>query len=301
MALDNVANAAFVSASAIRLLPQNYGFVGTVNTSGLATFAGAMLAPGNLTLKAAEVFPATDTQFLLASTGTLDAYSTLTILPNGQATAPLSAGGGVVLSARTVDQEGTLWAPLGNIAVGTPSGLPGAISTLMGGSAGPTLVTTTTVTLSKGSLTSVSAAGLVLPFGYTVDGSSWDAGPAANGAPAPVLSAPPSKTISINGANVTTSEGAVLDLSGGGDIYATEFVAGNGGSRNVLASSQQNPSTGIYSPTYSDGRQVYALVPVYEAPVAAYDPMFAQYPYYSGVVVPPGAGATSSTQPYANG
>jgi filamentous hemagglutinin family protein len=300
LALDNVANAAFVSASAIRLLPQNYGFVGTVDTTNLTTFTGAMLAPGNLTLKAAEVYPATDTQFLLASTGTLDSYSTLTILPNGQATAPLSAGGAVVLSARTVDQEGTLWAPLGNIVVGTPSQMPAAISTFLGGTAAPTLVSTDTVTLGKGSLTSVSAAGLVLPFGFTVDDSTWDAGP-AHSTSAPVLSAPPSKTISINGANVTTSEGAVLDLSGGGDIYATEFVAGNGGSRNVLTSYQQNPSTGAYSSTYSDGRQVYALVPAYEAPVAAYDPMLAQYPYYSGVVVPPGAGTTSSTRSYANG
>src|SRR5262249_31695970 len=49
-----------------------------------------------------------------------------------------------------------------------------------------------------------------------------------------------------------------------------------------------------YSPTYSDGRQVYALVPAYEAPVAAYDPTFAQYPYYSGVTVASGSSSAMS-------
>ncbi|WP_315700765.1 MULTISPECIES: filamentous hemagglutinin N-terminal domain-containing protein [unclassified Bradyrhizobium] len=289
IALDNVANANFVSSSAIRLLSSDYGFVGTNQIVN----AGTLVTSGNLTLQATEIYPVTGTQFLLASTGTLDSASTLTILPNGQATAPLSAGGGVVLSAKTINQDGTLWAPLGTMIVGTPTTMPAAIAALFDGTGTkPQFVTTDTVTLGKGSLTSVSAAGLDIPYGITVDDTTWYYGvPTSIGGNVlpPILTAPPSKSISLFGNNVTTQSGAVLDLSGGGDIYATEFVAGNGGSRNVLTSYQQNVSTGATSPTYSDGRQVYALVPTYEVPVGAYDPTFAQYPYYSGVTVTPGS------------
>ncbi|WP_139025055.1 filamentous haemagglutinin family protein [Bradyrhizobium sp. STM 3843] len=288
--LDNIANATFASSSAIRLLSPDYGNVGSTTTSNLV---GALLAPGNLTLRAAEIYPVTGTQYLLASTGTLASASMLTILPNGPAAAPLSAGGEIILSAQTIDQEGTLWAPLGTIVVGTPTTMPTAITNLFSGFGltPPQFVTTQTVTLGKGSLTSVSAAGLDIPYGTTVDDTTWSFGSST-------LAAPPNKSISLNGNNVTTQSGAVLDLSGGGDIYATEFVAGNGGTRNVLTSSQQTTSPGAtvttYSSTYADGRQVYALVPAYEASVAAYDPTFASSTYYSGVTVAAGSTSASS-------
>lgn len=288
--LDNIANATFASRSAIRLLSPDYGNVGSTTTSNLV---GALLAPGNLTLRAAEIYPVTGTQYLLASTGTLASASMLTILPNGPAAAPLSAGGEIILSAQTIDQEGTLWAPLGTIVVGTPTTMPTAITNLFSGFGltPPQFVTTQTVTLGKGSLTSVSAAGLDIPYGTTVDDTTWSFGSST-------LPAPPNKSISLNGNNVTTQSGAVLDLSGGGDIYATEFVAGNGGTRNVLTSSQQSTSPGAtvttYSSTYADGRQVYALVPAYEASVAAYDPAFASSTYYSGVTVAAGSTSASS-------
>ncbi|MCA6120294.1 filamentous hemagglutinin family protein [Bradyrhizobium sp. WSM 1704] len=292
IALDNVAAAIFTSTSAIRLLPDDFGFV-TSGGSGLASFAGALLAPGNLTLQAAEVYPVSNTDFLLMSTGTLPAASTITIVQNGVPTAPLSAGGSMVLSARSIEQGGTLWAPLGSIILGvrTSSDVPtditaallGIGSVLTAGAFTPTQ----SVTLNAGSLTSVSAAGLVIPDGYTVDGATWYEGAPNGSTPTkvipPVLTAPPAKSISLFGNKVTTSAGATLDLSGGGDIYATEFVAGTGGTRNVLTTYQQDPATGAVTPTFADGRQVYALVPSYQAPVAAYDPNFAYAPNFSGV------------------
>lgn len=298
---DNVVNANFTSTGAIRLLPDNYGAIGSI--AGRSTFVGALVAPGNLTLQAAEVYPVSNTDFVLMSTGRQDSASTITIVQNGVATAPLSAGGGIIVSAQTVVQKGTLWAPLGSIILGVtdasqvPAGF-GSVAGLIG--ADNLFVTgvfapTQNVTLGKGSLTSVSAAGLVIPDGYTIDDTTWYQGtPGAANVP-PVLTAPPAKSISLFGGNVTTSSGAVLDLSGGGDIYASEYVAGTGGTRNVLTTYQQNPTTGAITPTYSDGRQVYALVPSYQANVAAYDPNFADTPYYSGTAVPPGASV-----PYAN-
>lgn len=304
MVIDNAANATFVSSGAIRLLSDDYGNVGTTSVS---SYVGALVAPGNLTLQAAEIYPVTGTQFLLASVGTLPSANTLTILPNGRAEAPLSAGGEILLSAQKIDQEGTLWAPLGTIVVGTPATTPQWITSLFGGQGitPPQFVTTDRVTLGAGSLTSVSAAGLVIPYGTTVDDTTWYFGYSQSAGVQTVLSAPPSKSISLFGNNVSTQSGAVLDLSGGGDIYATEFVAGNGGSRNVLTSYQQTTNGGTnaattYSPTYADGRQVYALVPAYEAAVAPYDPTFASSTYSSGVKVPAGSQASDQvTRPNA--
>ncbi|WP_229181688.1 filamentous haemagglutinin family protein [Bradyrhizobium oropedii] len=296
IAFDNVANATFNSTSAIRLLPENYGF-DTKGGTGLATSGGALLAPGNVTLRAAEIYPVSNTAFLLMSTGMLPGASTVTIAQNGAPTAPLSAGGSIVVSARTIEQGGTLWAPLGSIVLGvrTSDDLPtqftatffnlvNIASLFAPGAFAPTQ----NVTLAAGSLSSVSAAGLIIPDGYTVDGTTWYQGaPKLNGVggvdPPPVLTAPPAKSISLFGSSVTTSTGARLDLSGGGDIYATEFVAGTGGTRNVLTTYQQDPATGNLTPTYADGRQVYALVPTYQAPVAPYDPNFAYAPNFSGV------------------
>jgi filamentous hemagglutinin family protein len=305
IALDNVGNANLTSTGAIRLLPDNYGFISgrgsTVpnpNPNGgptipQTTFGGALVAPGNLTLTAAEIFPVSNTQFLLMSTGTLASDSTLTVKQNGAATAPLSAGGTIVLDAQTIVQNGTLWVPLGSIVLGLQSAsqIPPIVQLVLGGNVPP--VVTQNVTLGDGSLTSVSAAGLDIPDGFTIDsttaagqtaGTWYQGAPTGNtNNPATVLTAPPAKSIGIFGTNVATQKGAVIDLSGGGDIYATEFVAGTGGTRNVLTTYEQNLTTGLYTPQYADGRQVYALVPGKQAGVAAYDPNFADFPYYSGV------------------
>ncbi len=115
-------------------------------------------------------------------------------------------------------------------------------------------------------------------MGTTVDGQEWQYNPSPSN-PNPDLTAPPSKVITINGANVALNNGATIDLSGGGDLQAIEWVPGTGGSRDVL--SQYNvtyPSSGVpvTTPLYPDARNVYAIVPSYEAPVAAYDPVYAQ-------------------------
>src|SRR5262249_30103095 len=136
IALDNAATVRFTSASAIRLLPDVYGFANSSGSfgHGQASFAGALLAPGNLTLQAAEIYPVSNTAFALMSTGTLSSASTITIAQNGVATAPLSAGGSIVLSAQTIEQGGTLWAPLGNIILGmrTSSDVPTQLADVFG-------------------------------------------------------------------------------------------------------------------------------------------------------------------------
>ncbi|WP_027580552.1 filamentous haemagglutinin family protein [Bradyrhizobium sp. Ai1a-2] len=306
IALHNVVNANVTSAAAIRLLPDNYGFIPGGAGAGRTTFGGALITPGNLTLRAAEVYPVSNTDFLLMSTGTLPSASTIAVAQNGVPTAPLSAGGSILLSAQTIEQNGTLWAPLGSIVLGIrdtddfPTDLKDAVGKLIVDNifASGMFRPTQNVILGAGSLTSVSASGLVIPDGFTIDGTTWYQGnPKGDEARTPqVLAAPPSKSIRLFGANVATRPGAVLDLNGGGDIYATEYVAGTGGTRNVLTTYQTDPATGNVAPQYADGRQVYALVPSYQAGVAAYDPNFADLPYYSGAKVA-GSGASAA---YAN-
>jgi hypothetical protein len=62
-----------------------------------------------------------------------------------------------------------------------------------------------------------------------------------------------------------------IDLSGGGNLQAEEWVPGTGGTRDVL--SQYN-AAGV--PTNMGASNIYAILPGKQAPVAAYDPMLAQ-------------------------
>ncbi|MBY6239909.1 filamentous haemagglutinin family protein [Methylosinus sp. Sm6] len=227
----NFGSVTLESADAIRLIGSNVSSTRTGNR-----FVGSLAVAGDLTLKAAEIYPTSGTSFTLRATGKI------TVEQNGVASAPLSAGGSIILDAREIVQNGTLWAPFGQVVLGNKT-------------------TTASVTLGAGSLTSVSGAGTVVPYGYTVDGERWFVGDTTSDGKDYEgfrLTSSPARAITLNGAEVDTLQGARLDLSGGGDIYASEFVAGVGGSQNVLA-----------------GPNVYALVPTSSARVAPYDPTFA--------------------------
>lgn len=219
---QNFGSVTLASADAIRLMGYSRG--------GANSITGSLGVGGDLTLKAAEIYPTSGTSF------TLKAGGAITIEQTGVASQPLSAGGAIIVDAKSIVQNGTLWAPFGQITLGNKT-------------------TTQSVTLGAESLTSVSGAGMVVPYGYTVDGEAWTVSESLS------LTSSPTKAITLNGADVATTAGARVDLAGGGDFYASEFVAGAGGSRNVLA-----------------GSAVYALVPTSSAKVAAYDPDFAYAP-----------------------
>ncbi|MBY6242346.1 filamentous haemagglutinin family protein [Methylosinus sp. Sm6] len=237
-------------------------------------FVGALLVADNLNLTARTIYPATNTAFLIESLGLAPAaaagvHNRIAFSSNGQApVAPLSAGGAIVVDAKTIQQGGALYAPLGSIVLGLGAGqtLPSLFVSnptnnpydpvqnntgLLSGLAQN--VMTDRVTLLPGSVTSVSAAGLMIPYGSTTDGAEWTSNDA-------ILNGPPAKLITLGGANVDAQAGAILDGRGGGDIYATEFIPGTGGSRNVLTTSTQ---------------AVYALLPGFGSALAPYDPAFA--------------------------
>ncbi|GGF32203.1 hypothetical protein GCM10011611_42980 [Aliidongia dinghuensis] len=287
VALGNFGAASFTSSGDIRLSSTNTG-----DSSALQP--GELFSAGNLTFKAADLYPASGEGFIIDATG--PAPTTVTFLGNGASGMPLSAGGSLLVDAATIVQSGTVRAPSGSIVLGVGNAADAATLAQFGNLP---LTNTQAVSLTAGSVTSVSLDGAVVPYGVTIDGTEWQYGAVPNQATTPVLTAPPSKIIAVNGANVALDKGAVVDLSGGGDLQAIQWVPGTGGSRDVL--SQYNlsyPASGaaVATPLYPDARNIYAILPGAQAPVAAYDPVYAQ------VTLPTTqANGTASSQTAASG
>jgi len=209
------------------------------STSYPATFQGTLDTKGDLLLEAQRIYPVSAVDFSITTPGNVKFAA-----PAGSNTAiPLSAGGSLTVIANTIDQAGNLFAPLGKITLGNSDTTVSPI-------------TTQSVTLEPGSLTSVTLADTLVPYGATQDGINWYYNANLN-----PLTQPPAKGLVLSGANVTRAAGSTIDLRGGGDLQATEWIQGKGGSRDTLT---RTPL----------GQTVYALVPTRSDPVAAFDIQF---------------------------
>lgn len=251
----DVENAAFAGFNDIQLRSSGDIRLSTPKVAnGLATstdaprFSGQIVAGGaNLILDAQRIYPVSDVDFTIQTTGNVTFQATA----GRRSDIPLSAGGSLSVYAATIDQNGNIFAPLGRITLGDDGTATGNTSK----------IPTTSVTLAPGSLTSVTLAGTVVPYGETIDGVNWYYNAslhpllaAANGTE-PVL---PSKGLVLNASGVAVKKGATIDTRGGGDLQAAEWIQGKGGSRDTLA-------------TTPSGQTVYALVPSSNDPVAAHD------------------------------
>jgi len=215
--------------------------------------------PGDLNLGAAQIYPATGIQAEVRA-GYQGAFPvsehTLRISGHGAAptAVPYSAFGKLIFSAAYIEQGGVLRAPLGKIVLGDDL-----------------LSTTHEVRLLPGSLTSVSGAGLVMPYGGTTDGIDYR----YNG-----------KSVVLNGISGETSgvsigtqfadvqSGAVIDLSGGGDLRGAGFVSGRGGSTDARFNPLVRTATdGTFSLPGLATNPVYAIVPGNQS---SYAPMLAE-------------------------
>jgi hypothetical protein len=205
----------------------------------------------------------------------------------------------LIVEASNIIQNGEISAPFGAIILGIPNG--SSQSAILNAALGATVnspenyaaVTTQSVTLGGGSITSVSANGATIPYGSTVDQTTWVYDPltlnpnwvqniAAAGATTAYttpLTQAPQGVVDVNGASIAYDSGAEVNISGGGDLEAAEWIPGTGGTRDVLAqynTSYANSATGAQVPLYPDGRQVYAIVPSYKGAIAPYDPTLSQ-------------------------
>ena len=180
---------------------------GVLAGSSARVLAGRLHGAGELAIDAAQVYPTTLGRFRL------EAGRQITV---GAATAlsaaPLSAGGQLTLAAPVIDHGGVLRAPFGTLAFEGD-----------------------TVRLGDGSVSSVSGAGLLVPFGRTeLTGRDWVYDLVA-GTNLQLFDGLPQKAVSLRGAEIEVAPGAQVDLRGGGDLLASEFLPGPGGSRDVLA------------------------------------------------------------------
>ncbi|HUO99045.1 MAG TPA: filamentous hemagglutinin family protein [Rhizomicrobium sp.] len=230
------------------------------------SLSGQLVVNGDLAITAAQVYPATGSSFLIASTA---AGGLIQFARSTQSTpaAPYSAGGNLLVQAANIEQDGVIRVPLGTLTLGSDSELD--IQT--GGVKSMFAPQTQTLVVGAGSITSVSADGLDIPYGTTTDQTEWFFTPTSGDR----LTAPPSGVLQMSGASIDLQNGATVDLKGGGDLYAYEFIPGTGGSHDVLSQTNEDPATSNNGYLYPDKRQVYAIVPgLSGAAAAAYDPIY---------------------------
>ncbi|WP_249123603.1 MULTISPECIES: filamentous haemagglutinin family protein [unclassified Bradyrhizobium] len=246
VSLPGFAAMSFASRGDIRLAPVSpvspfYGRGSQLATAGDVRFTGTEIYPistGPITTGSTSVSSGLFVIRASSSTGTV------TFASNGQAPyTPLSAGGAVQIIAPTINQGGVLLAPLGQITFGDSSNVVG----------------TRAVNLLPGSITSVSASGMLIPYGAPLGNTDWIYGYA--GTTPNTMTAPPAKAIAFYSQSLTVASAAGgaatarIDESGGGDIYGAQFVSGAGGSVDVL-----------------NGTQTFAILPSLGSRYAPRDP-----------------------------
>ncbi len=208
----------------------------------------ALLTPGNIDLTAAQIYPETSVSASITAgyrhvESRINVGSVLNIRRYGEVTPdlPYSVFGRLTLTADTINQGGVVRAPLGSIAFGSKSS--------------DSQIQTDVINLLPGSISSTSAAGLVMPYGGTMDGITYNyaAGTIS------LLAAGGGGGVGTQALHLDVQPGAVIDVSGGGELTGAGFISGRGGSVNVLNTAFANSNPGY---TFSaKGNEVYALVP----------------------------------------
>ncbi|SDI08347.1 filamentous haemagglutinin family protein [Janthinobacterium sp. YR213] len=223
-------------------------------------------SPGDMTLVVAQLYPATGAGAAVrvgySSVNGKFGYDPAHSLTIGRSTAgvpamPSSAFGSLDLEAAHIEQGGVVRAPLGRLAIGA---------------ARYDNDKSLSVNLLANSITSVSGAGLVMPYGGTVDGQNWNVdGKLATFMGVGGFNAQGSLRVGVEmaGVAVDVQPGALLDLSGGGELTGAGFIAGRGGSTDARYHPlmQVGANGGFVLPGLATN-PVYAIVPGAQAPQA---------------------------------
>ncbi|TKJ71361.1 hemagglutinin [Pseudomonas koreensis] len=243
-----------LSAPAVAYSRRAFGLV-NLDSSGdlrfLAPNDGAektrLWTPGDLNLGAAQIYPASGVQaeVRVGYQGAVAVSDhTLRISSHGAAPAavPYSVFGNLSFSAAYIEQGGVVRAPLGKIVLGDDL-----------------LTTSHEVRLLSGSTTSVSGAGLVMPYGGTTDGIDY----LYNGKSVVLNGVTGERNgVAIGGQYVEVQNGALIDLSGGGDLRGAGFISGRGGSTDARFNPLvRNATDGTFSLPGLASNPVYAIVP----------------------------------------
>jgi filamentous hemagglutinin len=183
--------------------------------NGDRSLSGQFNFQGQLNLTAGQVYATTLSNFSLKGAP----GSTLNVLaPVGGSTSqtPLSALATLKLDAANVNLDGVIRQPLGSIDV-----------------------TATTLSLGDQAALSVSADGMAVPVGMTVNKAQWVYSPqgkvagdiaAADNVVQDITQLPITKQIKLDGTTLSLSTTSMLEAQAGGDILAWQFNPGVGGS-----------------------------------------------------------------------
>jgi filamentous hemagglutinin family protein len=268
-----------ISAASFSTEKNGRAVAGDIRGNGTLDIAGA------LDFTAGQIYPPTAVSFTVAAydyttaddvvhAGSVTFHPVLdaagaALLP----ALPLSAGGQLTVYASRITQGGTLRAPLGTINLGwngvgsPPTSVNGVPADLLVGPDSLPVPTTGTLTMAKGSVTSVSGIdpktgkAVTIPYGYSPDGTTW-VDPSGIDI---TVTGPPRKSVITSAVELIDEKGSSIDISGGGDLYAYRWVKGVGGTKDVLDPSYvPNPST----PSLLS----FAVLPDYQSGFAPYAP-----------------------------
>ena len=262
-AVSGVSSVLFASAGDIRLR----GF----ESAGVST--GALSSTGDITLRTARLYPTTETAFSIQSSG--GGSDVVRIEQAGTSPGvPLSVGGSVTLVGNDILQSGTLLAPFGQISLRAKN----------------------SITFAPGSVTSVSAGDVTVPFG-TISLGNWQY---EVGGQFLSQASIPARQINVDASELDMQAGSTVDLRGGGDLYAYEWLPGTGGTKDALAAGQ-NPDlfvvfpsmrgqSGVYDPMQYKGSGISPGDTVYLAggdllPAGTYPILPARYALLPGAVL----------------
>jgi len=202
-------------------------------TLRLTGLSGSLRTAGDVRLSAQQIYPSTLSRFDFrvenSDTGLIRIDRT-----SGSPGQALSAGGRLTFTASLIEQAGVLRAPFGEVQ----------------------LEASKRIDLLPGSLTSVSGAGLTVPFGQLQFQTDLTF---LLGDKTELPVAPPTRLIRLVAPAIDLTQGAQLDVSGGGDARAWEFVPGPGGSRDILDGTVANSS--------------FAILPSLRSEFAPWDPL----------------------------
>jgi filamentous hemagglutinin family protein len=210
------------------------------------TPVGLLSTAGDLNFYARQIYPTSVSDFTVTANGAQSSVSFHKINLNSAFDKVLSAGGKLTVNAETINQNGVLLAPFGSI----------------------TLNARDTLNLNSGGVTSVSAKGTLIPFGYTDrDGLDYlyDFGPNSQ-----QFFAPPERAVKLNAPNLNQQVDSTVDISGDGDLFSYEWVPGIGGSSDVLAA---NAKQSVFAESATD---TWAIMPANNQTFASFDTQYWQ-------------------------
>ncbi|MEI7909287.1 MAG: filamentous hemagglutinin family protein [Verrucomicrobiota bacterium] len=219
--------------------------------------SGTLEVAGDIRLRAGQIYAPSALSLTVAAFDYLDGavqrQGSVTIEASGTRQLPLSAGGALNIYGSIIHQNGVLRAPFGSIQLGWDGS---GTAPHDGQLANLDFATTAELVLGSASVTSVSGVdpvtgvGVVVPYGTSLDGSAW-LDPSGQDISSVGV---PSKSVKLSATSVVTQQGSVIDIRGGGDLFAYQWVKGLGGSTDILAA----PGSFALLPGYSAGYAPYA-------------------------------------------